>query len=189
MGNKQIVCCCANEDTSFLKTAEMKELSPVNNLEEETEKHMVTNSIQLAGLVPASVRTKGPDAVEPIAKQHEQLQAQRSQSLGQTLKATNAGEIKVYINRTPGDKLGLVICHFGELGILQVTDVKPRGLVASWNRVNPDSQVEIGAHILEMNGRKVSYMTEAEVAQIMETIEPIDMVCTRQRSIIPITED
>mmetsp|Transcript_34417 Transcript_34417/g.78459 ORF Transcript_34417/g.78459 Transcript_34417/m.78459 type:complete len:172 (-) Transcript_34417:217-732(-) len=171
MGNKMPVhCCCANEEDTF-KGSDLKEISPANNLEEEMEAGKPT--------------TDSLSSLKGLAATHR---VHDEDKLGTPVNSVT-GEIRVFISRNPGDKLGLVIAHFGDLGILQVKDIKQNGLIATWNRLHPDRPVEIGAHILEMNCKKVAYMTEGDIGKILEATEPIDMVCTRQRSMIPITDD
>mmetsp|Transcript_11774 Transcript_11774/g.21437 ORF Transcript_11774/g.21437 Transcript_11774/m.21437 type:complete len:216 (-) Transcript_11774:111-758(-) len=100
----------------------------------------------------------------------------------------SADEIEVDLDRKE-DKLGLAVAYFADTGVLQVKAVKDEGCAAKWNAANPNRQIEMGCHVLRLNGRAIADLSTYEIGTVLASSDRVVMTVTRGRELRTIPED
>mmetsp|Transcript_69701 Transcript_69701/g.167322 ORF Transcript_69701/g.167322 Transcript_69701/m.167322 type:complete len:218 (-) Transcript_69701:204-857(-) len=102
--------------------------------------------------------------------------------------AADSDEIDVDLDRKE-DKLGLAVAYFADTGVLQVKSVKDEGCAAKWNRANPSRQIEMGCHVLKLNGRPIADLSTYEIGTVLASSDRVTMTVTRGKELRTIPED
>jgi len=81
----------------------------------------------------------------------------------------------ISVDRSKGDKLGVTY----EPTTLEISGMKPSGLVASWNAAHPEAPVKPGDRILEVNGKSFEKLGAAPLQAEIATTQNLSISLAR----------
>mmetsp|Transcript_55816 Transcript_55816/g.103290 ORF Transcript_55816/g.103290 Transcript_55816/m.103290 type:complete len:195 (-) Transcript_55816:193-777(-) len=174
MGNRNCVCCVDGDSDRLSDVAAAAKPKIIDVQDEYPRPTAEEISVHVADDKDQYLRQRD-DASKVIAPSH--LEEFPHSSTPVTTKfvqdepeATPAQPetFAVELNMSPGRKLGMGVGYReGDFYPLRITRVLPEGLVASWNEAHPEKQVEIGHHIVELNGKSSSEMAPDQVQKMV----------------------
>lgn len=91
----------------------------------------------------------------------------------------------IQIDRTSGQALGLDVRRNDEGGMLEVKGVRETGLVAIWNRDNPDRAVQVGDLIVQANDAQ----ERTSMLDTLKKMKPLDISMVRKAALADLEQE
>mmetsp|Transcript_2107 Transcript_2107/g.5335 ORF Transcript_2107/g.5335 Transcript_2107/m.5335 type:complete len:186 (+) Transcript_2107:51-608(+) len=165
MGNRSCVCCDAGENDRLSDVAAAAKPQIV-----DVQDELAPRAQEEVPVHGADNKENATDAPHPEELPHSStpLTTKFVQDEPEFGVPARTETFAVELKMCPGRKLGMGVGYReGDFYPLRVTRLLPEGLVASWNEAHPEKQVEIGHHIVELNGKPSSDMEPDQVQQIV----------------------
>lgn len=189
-------CCEAAEDKHSLQAVTGDQ--SVAHQDEHTKIERVEDDFNENSAYPAQQKEPEPPAIAPapapVQVQETKVEppqpvaptpsppAERTRTnpLLQDMAARGFDVFEVELRMIPGKKLGMGVGYReGEPYPLRVTRILPDGLVGLWNEANPTKEVDIGHHILELNGTAATALEPDKVQKVVASSEILKLVVMR----------
>mmetsp|Transcript_57617 Transcript_57617/g.106512 ORF Transcript_57617/g.106512 Transcript_57617/m.106512 type:complete len:201 (-) Transcript_57617:23-625(-) len=189
--------CCASEEGGVMDSVDAVAVAAVPPAEEVGEKDDPIAAVQSArpepilplvpepsdvGVQPSVKSTKSTKSTQSDSKPPKE-EASVRQTESESTPVVKEGDLPptdfvLTVDRSKGEKLGLVAYNNSGESFLRIRAIKPAGLIAKWNEEHPEKVVRVDFLILSVNGND----TPPEMRRIVTDSSVNDITMTLRRS-------
>mmetsp|Transcript_34589 Transcript_34589/g.77618 ORF Transcript_34589/g.77618 Transcript_34589/m.77618 type:complete len:186 (-) Transcript_34589:22-579(-) len=175
--------CCASEDGGVMDSVDAVAVAAIPPAEEEGAKDdpIAVHSQRPAPILPL---VPAPSDIAPQTSMtstaatppKEEVVARQTEPEANELPPT---DFVLSVDRSKGEKLGLVAYNNSGESFLRIRAIKPVGLIAKWNEEHPDKIVRVDFLILSVNGNE----TPSEMRKTVTDSSVLGIDMTLRRSV------